>query len=119
MIKLFIDDIRSPHDVIVGAADDWNVVRDYDSAMAFIREKKPQRISFDHDLSFEHYAGRADEKTGYTIARDLVDLDMADPEAGYITRNCVFTCHSANPDGKRNILMLLEGYYNKKFRGGK
>lgn len=111
-MNLFIDDIRFPEQASppVDTGLDWTIARDYVEAMNLIQEHKPQRIAFDHDLAVMHY-----EKTGYDVAKDLIELDLIDPEAGYITKDFIFTCHSANPDGKRNILNLLARYYREKF----
>lgn len=117
-MNLFIDDIRFPEQANppVDTGLVWTIARDYVEAMNLIQEHKPQRIAFDHDLSMDHYAGRfGGEKTGYDVAKDLIELDMNEPEAGYITKDFIFTCHSANPDGKRNILNLLARYYREKF----
>ncbi len=114
-MNLFIDDIRNPEDAGLHA-DGWTIARDYDSAVKAIEEYKPQRIAFDHDLSSHHYAGEyGGEKTGYDVAKWIVEKDMDDPSAGYITVNFQFSSHSANPDGKRNIVNLLRSYKHKKF----
>ena len=44
MIKLYLDDIRSP------SSDDFIVVRSFEEAVAFVKENgMPDMISFDHD----------------------------------------------------------------------
>jgi hypothetical protein len=111
-MKLFIDDMRHPSEVFSdGEADYWTVARDYETAIELIKSHKPQRIAFDHDLSYE----RHDLKTGYDLAKELIDLDISNPEDGYITDSFKFSCHSASPHGRRNIEAILHGYTLKKF----
>lgn len=117
-MNLFIDDIRAPEQAEppVDMRLVWTVARDYVEAMNIIQEKKPQVIAFDHDLSIHHYAGAyGGEKTGYDVAKDLVELDMTFPGEGYIGKDFQFSCHSANPDGKRNIVNLLRSYKHRKY----
>ena len=107
-MKLFIDDERTPHPRFGVEAEGWHIARTYEEAIAFIEQHKPQRIAFDHDL------GRG-EKTGMDIAKYLVERDMRCPNAGYITQDFIFTSQSANPEGRRNIMLLLHGYVCDKF----
>lgn len=132
MKKLFLDDIRIPKDAIglVSSTlnqfywkNDWVVVRSYSEFCDHIQKNVlPDFISFDHDLSDEHYNDlfsdknwikddnditlkydEYSEKTGYECAKWLVDwcleskLKLPD-----------FVVHSANPVGKKNI----ESYLN-------
>lgn len=114
-MKLFIDDVRFPHDVNL-KDEDWEIARSYDEALLYIEEFKPQRIAFDHDLGAEHYHGKnPNQDTGLDVAKWLVKMDMDHPEAGYITEASDFSCHSANPAGKANILKLLHAYKCDKF----
>jgi len=117
-MKLFLDDIRNPKDGIglvpsimnkFYFENDWNVVRSYDEFIDFIKTNGvPKFISFDHDLSDEHYNNNilSDsyvEKTGFECAKWLVDFCLDNtkqlPE---------FMVHSANPVGKKNIESYLK-----------
>ena len=125
MSKLFIDDIRKPLDVKhawhKGAWEEfpslfsWDIVRSYADFTKYILDKGlPTVISFDHDLSFEHYPqdeesmiaainyAKFNEKTGYDCAKWLVDYCM--------TNNLPlpdFYVHSFNPVGRMNIINFL------------
>lgn len=98
MIKLFIDDIRDPIDT------SSIVVRDYDEAIAYMQSNGcPDEISFDHDL------GEADAKTGYDVAKWLVEQDL-NTNGKFIPGNFAYFVHSANPVGAANITGLLDNY---------
>lgn len=98
MYKLFLDDIRMPVD------NGWTIVRNYNEFVDAINKYGlPKFISFDHDLSTEHYSNMPSvEKTGYDCAKFLVDYCMDNnkkiPE---------FYVHSMNPVGRENIKALL------------
>lgn len=119
--KLFIDDVRVPETVGLNS-EDFDIVRDYDSAISYIEKHKPQYIAFDHDLADEHYAayhkGESDftkfEKTGYQVAKWLIEQDIISGD--YITVNFEYSVHSYNPIGAKNIDMLLYNYITEKFR---
>src|SRR4051812_29533325 len=119
-MKLFLDDVR----LVVDASyycpkelveyyntGDWMIVRSYDEFTAWILENGlPESISFDHDLSYDHYTGDIKksmewEKTGYSCAQWLVQFCMHEqlplPE---------FHVHSMNPVGAENISRYLNNY---------
>ena len=119
-MKLFLDDIRVPYDVfkttinpIFENNEDWVVVRDYHQFVNYITKfGLPDFISFDHDLSYDHYLEenqsdieyvKLNEKTGYDAAKWLIN---------YCVENELhlpkFYVHSANPVGKQNIISDLE-----------
>lgn len=125
---LFLDDIRNPIDVwkytgnLIFTEKNWKIVRSYSQFVDYIQiNGMPELISFDHDLSEEHYRpsmydedkhyskyytdGTFTEKTGYDCAKWLVDYCMDNniklPE---------FYVHSMNPVGKENILKLFENF---------
>lgn len=131
MKNLFLDDIRNPKDAIglvpsvlnsLYFSDDWTIVRNFNEFCNFIETNGlPDFISFDHDLSDEHYNdlfsdenwvkddkdiilkyNEYNEKTGYECAKWLVDwcLENSKPLPKFIV-------HSQNPVGKRNIEMYL------------
>jgi hypothetical protein len=117
--KLFLDDERSPRDIYPTTNNsEWVIVRSYNEFVRVIeRDGLPFQISFDHDLSFEHYPNRETEgqpidysqhteKTGYACAMWLID---------YCLRNGILelpacSVHSANPVGRRNIEQLLSSW---------
>lgn len=126
MKKLFLDDIRVPYDVFKTTInplyednDSWVIVRDYYQFIEWVTNNGvPDFISFDHDLSFEHYLPenqsegieytQLEEKTGYDACKWLCDycLDKGIPLPNYYV-------HSANPVGKQNINSYMENF--KKF----
>lgn len=129
--SLFLDDIRTPLDV-KGAWHrekweqgfpslyNWVVVRDYNEFVKCITQYKcPIRVSFDHDLAWDHYPkedlsllknksinyNAFKEKTGYHCAQWLVeyclDQNIELPD---------FYVHSMNPVGRNNIISLLTSF---------
>lgn len=116
MYNLFLDDIRIPKDVtwVELPLVDWIIVKSYKEFVQIIeKDGIPTRVSYDHDLSEEHYPQgvgifigdpRANhiqlpydtykEKTGYHAARYLIeyciDKNIPFPE---------YTIHSMNPVG--------------------
>ena len=121
MKYLFLDDERMPQHVtwiIIGElihGSDWQIVRSFDEACQWVKDNGfPDVISFDHDLSFSHYAeDYSDEKTGYDFAKWLVNYDM---DTGLMPVNFHFTVHSKNPVGAENIRELLNNYIREKRR---
>ena len=120
MSKLFLDDIRFPEDVWRNTIDpdyqfdhDWIIVRSYDAFVSHMKENElPGLISFDHDLSYDHYMEENQsqidysslaEKTGYHAAQWLIEYCNE--------RMLQLPCckvHSMNLSGKNNIIALLE-----------
>lgn len=136
MYNLFLDDVRMPYDVgnymlpvELGAMyrkEEWIIVRNFNDFKKALDEKGiPNKVSFDHDLG-EDVAVELREwgmskrqarkykkqsKSGYDCAKDLINCCHAKkiplPE---------YYCHSMNPIGKENILVLLNNF--KKFQNG-
>lgn len=121
-MKLFLDDNRKPYDVFrttinpVYESNDWSIVKSYDEFVNHIEKNGlPEIISFDHDLSFDHYyeknqKGSLDyenftEKTGYHCGQWLIE---------YCKNNKLtlpkWFVHSANPVGSENIKKLLSSF---------
>lgn len=120
MKYLFLDDERMPKDVTWlliggpgGRVADWHIVRSVNEAIEWVKNNGfPDVISFDHDLSFEHYAGDfSGENTGYNFAKWLIEYDM---DTGTMPSNFIFTVHSMNPIGSENIRNLLSNYIRQK-----
>ena len=103
-MKLFLDDIRYPH--WVGLVDEeWIIARSFEEAVELILKNGfPSEISFDHDL------GEEDAKTGYDLAKWIVDYDI-DHGGTKMSVDFKFNVHSANPVGAENIRCLLMNYY--------
>lgn len=119
---IFLDDERFPAQVKWTKIADvpWTIVRDYGNFKSLIELKGylPEIISFDHDLSLEHYADmikkednykKYQEKTGYDCAKWLINYCLEKklkvPE---------YTVHSLNPIGAENISSILENFKNAK-----
>lgn len=102
-ILLWIDDYRDPFD------NDWlNFspigkdckviwVKSYSEAITYLSNNWPDAISFDHDLDTE--------ETGYDIAKYIVNRCIEDN-----LNLPIYSSHSANPIGRKNILSLLTNY---------
>lgn len=123
--NLFLDDIRIPANAWNYMKDsrylhfEWEIVRNYDEFVDHITKKYkeygvlPQLISFDHDLSYEHYGevgsgvhyDQYKEKTGYDCAKWLVNFCI--DNKCKIPKHIV---HSANPIGADNIYKYLYNY---------
>ena len=119
-MKLFLDDVRVPYYVfkmtinpIYENNEDWVIVKHYYEFVSYIKENGiPDFLSFDHDLSFDHYLSENQEgdidynslkeKTGYDCAKWLVQYclenNLTIPD---------YYVHSANPVGKKNIECFL------------
>ena len=118
MYHLFLDDERVPRRVtwVTLPMGPWVVVRNYDHFVKYITQHGlPKFVTFDHDLSTEHYVQGASgttptyetykEKTGYDCAKWLVEYcikhDLDFPE---------YQVHSMNPIGGENIRSYIESY---------
>jgi hypothetical protein len=93
----------------------WDIVRNYDEFVEYIKNNGVENllISYDHDLSIEHYQEMGDtisydeysEKTGYDCVKWLCDYCMKN--------NLKFPdyyIHSMNTVGKENIISYIENY---------
>jgi len=122
--NLFLDDCRVPRDVtwIDLPLCDWIVVRSYRDFVKIIKERGlPLRITFDHDLSLEHYPlmekddgiknptkipyENYKEKTGFDCAKFLIEYCMSTEQ-----QIPPYQVHSMNFVGKQNIISVLECY---------
>ena len=128
-MKLFLDDMRVPDDCLLYMYDrpgvdpkiyteKWNVVTNYDEFVEAIEKNKGSitHISFDHDLSDEHYHpdmyrgteiynilyNTFKEKTGYDCAKWFKQY--------YVVNNLQLPeiiVHTQNPAGYQNITNLF------------
>jgi hypothetical protein len=119
MIKIYLDDIRTPID------KDWIVVRNYDQFILTVQEiglANIDVISLDHDLGdsamsewhnnvYPNYTLNYDnitEKTGYDCAKWLVKQWLSGEEV------CDVYTHSANAIGSANIMGYINNYRHVK-----
>ena len=113
--KLFLDDLRNPRDVYPTTSNsEWVIARNFSEFVKTIESKGlPFLISFDHDLSHEHYLPGPPscykEKTGMDCAKWLVEYCM---DKNLDLPKC--NIHSANPVGAENIVSYLRSYEKSK-----
>ena len=102
--RLFLDDQRMP----AKKDNTMHVVRCYEDAVHYMNVRGcPQYISFDHDL------GDPNAKTGYDLAKWLVEKDL-DSNGAFIPATFGFDVHSQNPVGAENIRKYLRHYLEYK-----
>ncbi len=108
--NLFIDDERVPADVTwahpqqqeLYRSEQWTIARNFEQVAQLVEQQgMPARISFDHDLG-------NGERTGYDIAKYLVELDMNSQHK--FPEDFLFYAHSMNPVGRLNIMRYLTRY---------
>lgn len=93
MIKLWIDDLRSPPD------SGWVWAKSSKTAIQTVVWYAPELVSFDHDLG------------GDDTAMKVVDeLEAISNESGTI-RQFNYQIHSANPVGKANLHRALDRWF--------
>jgi len=120
--NLFLDDIRELKEVFLYTKNqlyllDWIIVRNYDEFVKTIEERGiPEIISFDHDLSLEHYGSQLSydqyiEKTGYDCAKWFINYCIDNKKE----LPAIILIHSMNPAGSANIKSLFDTY-NKCFK---
>lgn len=134
MYNLFLDDNRNPEDVVsymhsrIGQlnplymAEGWLIAKNFDEFIKIIENNGlPEKISFDHDLAFEHYESddltdlhgipydSYKEKTGLHALKWLVDLHM-DMGGGDFPL-CIL--HTQNPTGYENMRSYIVSYYRQ------
>ena len=120
MYKLFLDDIRNPQDVkwVNLPEGPWVVVRNFLDFKVIIGARGlPGHISFDHDLSVEHY------NPDIWLKMSIVDYKNLQNATGYdcaiwLIEHCrtfdldfpAYTVHSMNPVGRDRIKAAIEHY---------
>lgn len=126
--NLFLDDMRNPIDCTKYIKNNkmykklkWVIVRSYDEFKDYIiNHGIPNIISFDHDLSYEHYMYQGceipyenlDEKTGYHCAEWMINYCI---DNDFNIPNMIFV-HSMNVVGSENIKSLFNSYLKFKNR---
>lgn len=124
-MNLFLDDKRTPDEVIGYDSLEWVVVKDYDEFVEYILlNGLPSVISFDHDLDDEHYdidwadvyiqGQKIDHKkpTGLDCLKWLTRYISAAP----LDTWPACSSHSLNPLGKEQIEKHLETFSFPRFR---
>lgn len=118
-MKIFLDDNRTPYDVFRNTIDpdyehnnEWTIVKNYEEFIDTILESGlPEIISFDHDLSQNHYLSENQFNIDYNNLKDRTGYDAALWLIGYCRMNNInlpiVKVHSANPEGKKNIEKVL------------
>ena len=124
MIKLFLDDNRFPSDVWRDTIDpdyeddtSWTIVRSYAAFKHWILTNGlPTLISFDHDLTFEHYLEENQHEIDYSSMEVKTGFHAAEWLITYCKEQNVelpnIKVHSMNKTGKNNILQLIEAHRN-------
>jgi hypothetical protein len=122
---LFLDDIR-PVSMIFGMIPDHisnkiptnrqiTLVKSYEEFILYIINRGiPDFVSFDHDLSYEHYESNKscenfNEKTGYDCVKWLIDHCLENK-----LRFPDYYVHSMNIIGKENIDDVISSYKKHK-----
>lgn len=117
---LFLDDFREPKDAFYYTGQNlyltksWCVVRSYEEFVKYIEENSiPHTISFDHDLSHEHYTQEKvipydsyEEKTGFHCAKWLIEYSIEKN----LKLPTTILIHSMNPVGSENIKSLFNTF---------
>ena len=128
MYKLFIDDERIPKQVtwIEMPLGPWVIVRNYLQFVEYItRNGLPMHVSFDHDLSMEHYP--AFEPDGGIYAPKVIPYEKYKELTGFscakwLVEYCIenhkqfpsYTVHSMNPIGSENIKSYIESFKRQR-----
>ncbi len=119
-MKLFLDDERKPKDAVLYKKQavyweiDWKIVRSYQEFVDYmLNNEMPELISFDHDLTYEHYKfasatyipyGEMTTKTGYHCLLWLLlycGINRKLPE---------IMIHTMNIQGYNNMQNLIDTY---------
>ena len=118
MKKLFLDDVRQPYDVFRDTIDpvyednaSWAVVRTCADFREWISlHGVPDLVSFDHDLSMDHYRPENQRDIDYSQLQET-GLDAALWLIEHCRTNGVslpaYRVHSANPEGRLHIERVL------------
>ena len=122
--NLFLDDERYPRKVtwVDLPLVEWVIVRNYNQFVNKIKtDGLPDRISFDHDLSYEHYpCSEPDGGIGnpknipYQSYKEKTGMDCAIFLVEYCREKKLniptYYVHSMNPIGKSNIISYIKSY---------
>lgn len=118
-MKLLLDDIRTPYDVFNYTIDfeyyqndEWIIVKNYEEFINYITESGvPELISFDHDLTYDHYLTENQSNIDYENMEIKTGFHAAKWLKNYCTINNMklpkIKVHSQNPEGSKNIKNLF------------
>ena len=107
-MKLYLDDIRHPHQTYPNDSD-WFVVRNYNEFVSAIEKhfSDLEIISFDNDLA--NFDSDGNEVTGYDCVKWLCDYIQ---DNGLDISNLTLNFHTANPVGKENMETYWKNFRN-------
>ncbi|MBN2894176.1 MAG: hypothetical protein JXL97_20060 [Bacteroidales bacterium] len=120
-MKLFLDDQRVPSNVAIRMdhgtflKEPWKIVKNYNEFVDYVSNNEmPEIISFDHDLTAEHYKyafaesipyGSLNDKTGYHCLLWLILFC----EKAKVKLPEIFI-HTQNIEGAENMKNLIDVY---------
>lgn len=105
-MKLFIDDIRD-------APNGWTLARSISEAVNIVRRYPLDitHISFDHDISIPVKVNgklrACPSPDTFKVVAYVVADSICDESYG-IREDVILTTHSANPDGRREIVQIFD-----------
>lgn len=96
---MWLDDIRP-------APIDWIWVKNYQEAIDILTSGQVEQCSLDHDLGFDHYAGKLDtkEKSGYDVVCWMAEHNVW-PK--------IIEVHSMNTVGRDAMRQMIARYKPK------
>ena len=96
-MKVYLDDERK-------TPEGWHRTYSAQETIELLKTGKVTELSLDHDLAFEHYAGKLDSRTGYAVVawmenevRDNPDFEMPKVQL-----------HTMNPVGREHMAAGLK-----------
>jgi hypothetical protein len=121
--NLFLDDIRTPNMAHPHTHDNdylsknWITAKNFDDFRAIVEKcysvgRFPSLVSFDHDLSTEHYPQAGAEKFDYSAIKEKTGLHAARWFVWFAVKHekkiPQYKVHSQNYDGGRNIREFMK-----------
>ena len=117
MVKLYLDDLRTP-------SSDWTLVRTVEEVQKILQENVVLHMSLDHDLGYSYMCEvckskeekteeicygctcscHLDAPTGYTLIQWMVQNDIWPVYKPYV--------HSSNPEGKQRMREDIEKFWH-------
>jgi CheY-like chemotaxis protein len=113
MKKLFLDDVREPHD------DSYEIVRSYEEAITWLEKNGcPDLLALDHDLGMALVDGKLKCvdyacKNGIDVVEWIIQKDI---ELGgtFIPQGFIYTIHSSNKSGSENMNRAFKGHLESR-----
>jgi hypothetical protein len=118
-MKLFLDDRRKPYDVFRLNMDldyyennEWKIVKSYSEFVNFINKYGlPDIVSFDHDLSYEHYLPENQKNINYNNLKQKTGYHTLEWMLKYCKKKNkslpIIKFHTQNIEGEKNMKKLL------------